>query len=193
MAASVASFSNSRPLVVSSMSSTSFPLEDKTLRYSIVIPCMALTPKLKTYLRHRIQKEILYRIHPTGYVTHIYSVDDHPHTTFIQQPFHGDMLATVSCQVSVFCPEKKQQWTVTLKYTDPRMGVWVSTETHPPLMITVLNCPHSEAVGKGRQVTVTVLDVRMVLRENRIRAVVEWLADVPEIVSADSAAMDETM
>ena len=177
----------------SSPLSRQFPLEDKTLRYSIVIPCMALTSQLKPYLRHRIQKEILYHIQPSGYVTQIYEMDEHPMTTFIQQPFHGDMLATVSCRVSVFCPEKKQQWIIALQYTDSRMGVWVSTETHPPLMMTVLNCPHSETVGKGKRVLVSVLDVRMVLRENRIRAVVEWLADVPSSPEADSEGMAEAV
>jgi len=122
----------------------------------------------------------------------VLSMDEQPPITFSTHPFNGDMIAHVDCTVEVLCPVKGDEWTIFCEPTDRRMGVSVCQMQHPPILVTVLP---SAAMETSQWLTVKLEDVRVMGRENRIRAVATRVAspisgasDQTELIAMDSSS-----
>lgn len=170
---------------------SAFPVKVATHTFLIVIPAIMVQTNLSDYLHHRVHKEVLHQCHSIGYVMNVLEIDEKPPIMFSTHPFNGDMIAHMHCTVEVLSPVKGDQWTIFCEPTDRRMGVSVCQMQHPPIMVTVLP---SESMDCSGWMTVQLEDVRVMGRENRIRAVATRVASPISGASAQTEpiAMDSS-
>lgn len=166
------------------MSSTSFETELKQHTFSLVIPAVMVHAELPDYIRHRVSKEIRHRCHAIGYVMEIHEIVGSPVISFCSHPFNGDMIAEVTCIVELLNPQKGHVWRLWCQPTDRRMGVSICQMDHPPIMVTVIQS--DQQIESPQWLTLRLEEVRVMGRENRIRAV----ASVQQDRSTDAAMLE---
>lgn len=131
------------------------------------------------YLPVRIQTEIEHNFLHDAYVVkvHAYELKD---LQFASLHHHGDMIASVQCDLEVIRPKPGDCWEVPVTYVDAKLKLYVSEIAEPPAVITILD---ADLVVHDR-VRLQLNNIRIVKKKHQMHISATRVADAPLVTAA---------